>query len=473
MKALRYLLPLLFAAALAAQQPTPAAPPLPAGLPPSGPMKPVVSPAVEEHKLPNGLTVWMVQRSELPKVVFTLIARGGDSLDPAPAPGLSRLMVRAMTQGTKTRSSREIAEAAQATGGDLAPSANADAAQVSLAALSEHANDALALVADVVQNANFPAKEIDIAKSNMQDELRANEARPGFLARRAWYGIIYGDHPYSIVAASSKTLQSATPESLSALYAESFRPEQALLLVVGAFDKKQLMAEIQKALGGWKGIGNAPAQVKEPAPKPDHKIYYVERQGSVQTTMLIGATGPTLRDPDQPYLRLANTIYGGSFGSRLIRNIREDKGYTYSPYSFTATLRWSGVVLTNEDVRNAVTGPSLKETFGDLKRISGEPPSQSELDQAKRYLVGNTALDLQSQSAVAGILGKYWVAGEPSNHLTEEMTSIQKAGLSEVSKAAKQYLAPDRMTVVAVGEKTVILDQLKPFGMEIVPAPAP
>ncbi len=415
----------------------------------------------------------MVHRSELPKVVFTLTARGGDSLDPAAAPGLSRLMVKAMTQGTATRSSREIAEAAQAAGGDLAPAAGADAAQVGLTALSEHAGDALTLLADLVQNANFPAKEVDIAKSNMLDELRGNEARPGFLARRAWYQVTYGDHPYSIVSASSKTLQTATPESLRTLYSQTFRPEQALLVVVGSFDKQQLKSDIQKAFGNWKARGQAPAAAKEPAPKLDHKIYYVERQGSVQTTMLIGATGPTLRDADQPYLRLANTIYGGSFGSRLIRNIREDKGYTYSPHSYTATLRYSGVVLTSEDVRNAVTGPSLKETFNELKRISSEAPTQSELDQARRYLVGNTALDLQSQSSVAGLLARFWVSGEPANHLDEEMAGIQKAGLSEVSKAARRYLAPDRMTVVAVGEKSVILDQLKQFGMEIVPAPAP
>ncbi len=473
MKMFRYLMPLFFVAALAAQPSTPATPSLPAGLPGAGPMKPVVSPAVDEHKLKNGLTVWMVQRPELPKVVFTLMARGGDSLDPATAPGLSRLMVKAMTQGTTQRSAREIAEAAQAAGGDIAAMAGSDAAQVSLAALSEHAGDALALVADVAQHANFPDKEVEIAKSNMQDELRASEARPGFLARRAWYQVTFGEHPYHIVSPTSQTLQAATPKSLRALYAQSFRPEQALLLVVGDFDKQQVIAQIEKNFGGWKAEGKAPAQVKEPTPKPDHNIYYVERPGSVQTTMLIGATGPTLRDYEQPYLRLANTIYGGSFGSRLIRNIREDKGYTYSPHSYTATMRFSGVVLTGEDVRNAVTGPSLKETFSELKRISSEPPSEAELQQAKRYLVGNTALELQSQSAVAGILGKYWVDGEPANHLTEEMATIQKAGLSEVSKAAARYLAPERMTVIAVGEKSVILEQLKPFGMQILPAPAP
>jgi predicted Zn-dependent peptidase len=233
------------------------------------------------------------------------------------------------------------------------------------------------------------------------------------------------------------------------------------------------MAQIQKSFGSWKGAGKAPEQVKDPEPKPDHKIYYIERPGSVQTTMLIGATGPTLRDPERPYLRLANVIYGGSFGSRLIRNIREEKGYTYSPSSRMDTLRSSGVLLTSEDVRNEVTGASLNETFKELKAISNEPATSLELDQAKTFLMGNTALQLQSQSSVAAILGRYWVSGVPANHLTEEMAAVQKASLSEVSQAANRYLAPGRMTVVAVGEKSVILEQLKQFGMPVLPAPQP
>jgi len=142
--------------------------------------------------------------------------------------------------------------------------------------------------------------------------------------------------------------------------------------------------------------------------------------------MLIGAQGLTARDPDRLLLRVADTIYGGSFSSRLTRNIREDKGYTYHPFSYTVANRLSGVCLTSEDVRNEVTGPSLKETFFELKRISTEPPSAQEMEQAKRYLIGNTALDLQSRTEVAALLGSYWINGQPSNYLTTEMAEIQK-----------------------------------------------
>jgi len=462
----------LWAQQSAAPAPTPTSTPaLPMELPKAGVLKPPISPAVEEHQLKNGMRVWLVQRPELPKVAFRLVVHGGDSFDPADAPGLAMLMARTITQGTASRSSREIAEAAQGVGGDLVGSANKDFSDVSLDSLSEHAADAVALIADIVQNANFPESEVDLAKSNMQDELREKEASPRFLAMRAWYGVTYGDHPYHIVAATMKTLQSATPQTLKALYQTEYRPDKALLIAVGSFDKAALLAQIEKSLGGWKASVATQPEIKAPVTKQDHKIYYIERPGSVQTTMLIGALGLTAEDPQKERLLVADTIYGGSFGSRLTRNIREDKGYTYSPYSYIVANRLSGVCATNEDVRNEVTGPALKETFFELKRIATEPPSADEMEHAKRYLIGNTALDLQSRTEVAARLGKYWIDGQPANHLDEEMAEIQKANATEAAQAAAKYFNPDRMTVIAVGEKSVVLDQLKPFGMEIVQAP--
>ena len=244
------------------------------------------------------MLVWLVQRTALPKVVFTLLVRGGDSLDPVASPGLAQLMAKAMAQGTTSKSSRTIAEAAQGAGGDLSTAVDADSLQVSLDSLSEHPADAVALVADVAQHANFPDKEVALAKSNMEDELRSSEAEPGFLARRAWFQIVYGDHPYHIVSASMKTLESATPELLRALYAQAMRPDQALLVVVGRFDAAQISKDVEKAFGELEGDQQAASAITEPKAEAVHKIYYIERPGSVQTTLLIGATAPTLRDPE-------------------------------------------------------------------------------------------------------------------------------------------------------------------------------
>jgi zinc protease len=467
---------LLFASVAYAQQSaeakTPAEPALPKDLPPAGVVKAPSSPAVEARQLKNGLRIWLVQRPELPKVALKLVVRGGDSYDPADSPGLAKVMARAITQGTTSRSSRDIAEAAQSVGGDLASTATVDWAEVSLDSLVEKASDAVALIADIVQNANFPDNEVSLVKSNMQDELRASEARPRFLAQRAWYRVTYGDNPYHIVAASMKTLQSAKPETLRAVYQQEFRPDQALLIAVGRFDNTGLIEQIEKQFGGWKSPATPAKEPTAPDAKSDHKVYFIERPGSVQTTMLIGSLGLKAGDPEEQHLRLADVIYGGAFGSRLTRNIREDKGYTYSPFSYITANRLSGACLTSEDVRNEVTGPSLKETFFELKRIATEPPSADEMEHAKRYLIGNTALELQSRTAVGELLARYWVHDQAPDYLNHEMTELQSTTADQAAKAAAKYFAPDRMTVVAVGEKGIVQEQLKPFGMEIVAAPA-
>jgi predicted Zn-dependent peptidase len=460
---------LLLTAGLAAQESP--QPKLPKELPSAGEVKAPASPVVEAHKLKNGLEIWLVQRPDLPKVALKLVVLGGDSHDPADAPGLAKVVARSITQGTASRNSREIAEAAQAVGGDLSANATVDWTEVSLDSLSEKSADAVQLLGDIAQNANFPENEVALVNANMQDELRASEARPRFLAQRAWYRVTYGDTPYHTVAASLKTLQSAKPETLRALYQQSFRPDQALLTAVGRFDRAALVAQIEKAFGGWKSPASPPKPVVAPETKSDHKVYFIERPGSVQTTMLIGSVGLKAGDPEEPSLRLADAIYGGAFGSRLIRNIREDKGYTYSPFAYITANRFSGACLTSEDVRNEVTGPSLKETFFELKRIASEPPTAAEMEHAKTYLIGNTALELQARTAVAEMLGRYWVHGQPSDYLNHEMAEIRKATAADAAKAAAKYFAPDRMTVIAVGEKAIIDTQLKPFGMEIVPAP--
>lgn len=467
---------MLFLSASFAQQSaepkTPAEPALPKDLPSAGVVKPPTSPAVQEHQLKNGMRVWLVQRPELPKVALKLVVRGGDSYDPADSPGLAKVMVRAITQGTASRSSRDIAEAAQGVGGDLASSATVDWTEVSLDSLTEKANDAAALIADIAQNANFPENEVALVKSNMQDELRASEARPRFLAQRAWYRVTYGDNNYHIVAASMKTLESAKPDTLRALYQQEFRPDQALLVAVGRFDNAGLMTQIEKQFGTWKAPTAAAHSPEAPKPQNENKVYFIERPGSVQTTMLIGSLGLKAGDSDEQHLRLADVIYGGAFGSRLTRNIREDKGYTYSPFSYITANRYSGACLTSEDVRNEVTGPSLKETFLELKRIATEPPSSEEMEHAKRYLIGNTALELQSRTAVAEVLARFWVHDQPADYLNHEMAELQATTADEAAKAAAKYFAPNRMTIVAVGEKGIIQEQLKAFGMEIVPAPS-
>lgn len=462
----------LLTGTLLAQQPD-AIHVLPPGLPPLGPLHMISTPPVKQYRLKNGMEVWFVGRSNLPKVEFELILKGGDSLDPIQAPGLAQVLAQAVTQGTTTRTAGQIADGAQFTGGEISTSADADSIQLGIDALSEYANEALALLGDIAQNASFPVRRIAFLRSHLTNALLAQQGDPHFLARQSLMAVFYPHHPYRIVAPTAATVRNITSENLNAFYRQMFSPDRAILIVVGDFQQKALLTQIKAEFGSWKKSISAMAVPAAPVVKPDHRVYIVARPHSVQTTILIAAPAPTLHDPQEPVLELADAIYGSGFNSRLRKNIREDKGYSYHPGSEIEARRWSALVQTHEDVRNAVTGPSLNQTFYELDRMSTEPPSGQELMNGKRYVIGNTALEIHSRRGLADLLGSFWVQDLPADFLQTEMKTVRSATAADVQRASAKYLASDRMTVVAVGEKEVIENQLQPLKMPILEAPKP
>ena len=172
--------------------------PLPKDLPPYGPEKPLATPSVKSATLDNGLTLWLVSEPGFPKVELTVAVRGGLAADPAARPGLSELLSKTLDQGTRTRSAKQIAQELQAAGGDLNASATKDSLELSSVVLSSKVDNAIAVLADILQNASFPEAEVTLAKRNLTDSLEQREAEPSFLAARARDKVLFSDHPYHV-----------------------------------------------------------------------------------------------------------------------------------------------------------------------------------------------------------------------------------------------------------------------------------
>lgn len=455
--------------ALAGEEKGPA---LPKDLPPYGPVVPLQAPHVEVQKLANGLTLWMVPRPGFPKVSFAIAIKGGMADDPKDRPGLSQLLVSTLDQGTKTRNQREIAEELQAAGGDLTGNAHADSLLAQTSVLASKEDSALAVLADILQNSTFPDEQVALAKRNAADALRAQEAQPGFLAGRAVAKALFGDHPYSVVSPTQESIAKTTAAEIRAEYHRRFRPDHTVLVAVGDFEASSLASTVSRLLGGWANPPGPPASaVSKPAENNPHEVFLIERAGSVQTTFALAGFGPTEHDADFASTEVANAIYGGMFGSRLIKNIREDKGYTYSPHSLVETRAEAGIVETRADVRNAVTGPAFNEIEYELNRLATTAPTEDELTHAKRYLIGLTAIRLQLQERVAAQLAGYWVFGLPPDEIGIEGAAIQRVTASDVASAGRRYFPASRQTVIAVGEGKLIREQLAPFGISVKTAP--
>jgi zinc protease len=446
--------------------------PLPKDLPAYGEVKPFQAPQVTTRNLSNGLTLWLVPRPGFPKVALAVAVRGGMAADPKDGPGLSDLLVSTIDQGTKTRSAKQIAEELQAAGGDLSGNALADSILLSTSVLSSKAETGLAVLADVLQNATFPNNEVDLAKRNAADHLRQQEADPFFLASRALARSLFGQHPYAVVSPTQDSIAKTTAEELRAEYARRFRPDQAILVAVGDFDPEKLTASIESLLGKWTSPPSPPVpSVEKPTETAPHEVFFVDRPGSVQTTIALGSLGPTRTNPDYAATQVANAIYGGMFGSRLTLNIREDKGYTYTPGSYLSSRRAAAVFQTWAPVRNEVTGAALNEIDYELNRMATTNPASDELARAKRYLIGNRAIELQAQDAVARELARLWVFNLPPDELGLESERIQKVTTKDLDAVSAKYFPAARQTIVAVGEDKVMKEQLAPFELEMKPAP--
>ena len=226
----------------------------------------------------------------------------------------------------------------------------------------------------------------------------------------------------------------------------ALNPGKGAARAVGPFEGANAESALRKAFASWKSAQATGVQTNVQAtPKPEMKfpraIFLVPRVGSVQTTLRLAYEGPLRQDPDYESVQVANAIYGGMFGSRLTLNIREDKGYTYSPFATVRTYREAGFLFTQADVRNAVTGASLNEIDYELNRMATVPPTETEMAQARRYLVGLQAINLQSSGGLAGDLANLWINGLPPEEIARHSEKLERSSAADVSSAAKKYFA--------------------------------
>lgn len=445
---------------------------MPKDLPPYGPEKPLSTPNVKSAKLENGLSLWLVSEPGFPKVALTIVVRGGLAADPANHSGISELLSKTIDQGTRTRNAKQIAQQMQEAGGDLSASADKDSFQVSTVVLSSKADTALGVLADVLQNATFPDAEVTLAKRNLADSIEQREAETSFLAQRARDKILFADHPYHVVAPTKESVAAMTPADLREVFAQRFRPDQAILIAVGDFQNDKMIDAAKSAFGAWKASAGAPVgATSAPTASVEHAVFLVPRPQSVQTTIELASFGPRRGEPDYAAAQVANGIYGGLFSSRLTSNIREDKGYTYSPYSYVNPFQHSAEIISHADVRNDVTGATLNEINYELNRLATTSPTDEELNAARRNLVGNEALSLQDRGSLASRLATLWVDGLQPDYIGTYGQQLTSTTTAAVDAAARKYFPAHRMAIIAVGEEKVVREALAPFGLTVHAVP--
>lgn len=430
--------------------------------PAAAPAKDFNLPAKKTFTLDNGMKVTLVPFGETPKVDVQLAVRVGNVDEGPNEVWLADVMGDLMREGTKSKTATELNIAAAKMGGGYSTGVSLDELTVFGTALSEYAADMTRLVAEIALSPRFPESELARIKQNRQRNLALSKSQPGTLATEKFFNVMFPDHPYGRFFPTESMLQEYTLQQVRDFYDRNMHASRAHLFVAGQFDAAVVEKAVREAFAGW-ATGKA---VMPPPAKPfaTRGIYIIDRPGAVQSSMYIG--GPTIDNshPDYIPLLVTNALLGGAFASRITKNIREDKGYTYSPFSMVSTRYRNAHWAEIADVTTAVTGASITEILKEIDRLQSEPPAATELRGIQDYIAGSFTLQNSTRGGFAGMLRSLNLHGLPDSYLTEYVKRVYAVTPADVMRVAKTHIRDDDFLIVIVGDRKAIETQIAEFG---------
>lgn len=426
--------------------------------PPGGTPKGFTLPEREEITLDNGLKVVLVPWGQVPKATVYLVTKTGYVHEQEDQVWLTRLLAKMMEEGSASRSSDQIAEQLSGMGGDIRVSVGRHNTIVGTNVLYEFTPDALEILAEVLMQPALPDSEIDRFKSDLKRNLSVALSRPQSKVTDQFYKTLFPDHAYGRLYTDEAQIDSYSTEQVRAFYEANYGAKRTVLYVAGKFDVDAVRQKATEILSSWKPGPDVswPAVSVDPVPG----VQLLDKPGSVQSTLRLGLPVVDPTHADYQALELTNALLGGAFGSRITSNIREDKGYTYSPYSTISNGKGMAVWFEQADVTTDVTAASLLEINKEINLLRDEPPTEEELNGIKNAEVGLFILQNSSGSGLINQLIYMDYQGLPESHLTSYVDNIMAVTPEQVQQMAQKYIDPEKMTIVIVGDKSKVQPQL-------------
>jgi len=439
--------------------------------PQPGPQRPLVLPRPNVFTLPNGLTVSLVERHDLPIVSAEFLIVAGAATNPAGKPGLAGITAAMLTQGTTRRSAQEIADASSLLGTGLDADSGSDTAQLSISLLSKYVRPGLELMADSIQHPSFPAEDLERIRNRRLTSLIQEQDDPIQLGFRAGVLNLFGpSNPYAYDAlGTTQSLKAATRDDLVAFYQHHYGPKTSLLELTGDVTPAQARQLAEEVFGNW----NSPATMETTPPPPDvpaRKVLILDKPGTPQTALLAFGVGAQRSSPDYPALAVMNTMLGGLFSSRINLNLREEHGYTYGAFSFYWFYRGIGPFIAGAEVRADVTAPAAEQLFKELDQIHAKPLTDKELRMGKDAIIRSLPGSFESADGVNRQLGDLWLFGLPLDYYATLPAQIEAVTSADAQRVADKYVRPENVLLIAVGDKTRIESGLKNLNLGPVTA---
>ena len=420
-----------------------------------------------EARLKNGLTVLILEDRRAPYINMQLYITGAGALfEPSDMAGLANATAAMLTEGTKTRTSVQIAEQIDRLGAALSAGSGFGSPETILSAsgLSDNFDEWFAVVVDLLLNPSFPADELEKLKQRQRAQLREQRSSSGFLTTERFNQAVYGDHPAAHVSPTVESIAKLDREALAKWHRSRYAPTNAILGIAGDVRAKELIPKLEKRLSAWKNGGTKVTWPRNAAPATSRRVFLVNRPNSVQTTLAIGNIAIDRRSPDYMPMAVMNYVIGGGASSRLFLNLREEKGYTYGVYSDFSALRYPGPWRAGGSMRTEVTGDALTEFFREFQRIRETKVTAEELEASKRAIVASFALSLEQPTRVLGFAITSKLYRFPADYWDTYPARIMAVTADDVQRVARKYLNPDALQLVAVGDASKIKEPLEKYG---------
>ncbi|GAA2697624.1 MULTISPECIES: pitrilysin family protein [Actinosynnema] len=427
--------------------------------------------ASADTTLPSGLRVIAVRRASVPVVELRLRVPFADPADSSVGSthcAVAEVLANTLLTGTARRGRLDVDTELALVGGELDAVVDPERLAISGNALVSGLDTLLDVLADVLTGATHPEEEVARERARLVERIRLARSQPNVIAREALQQHLYGDHPFAKEMPEVAEVEAVTPEQVRELHARAVLPRGSALVLVGDLDPDATVAAVAQALSGWTGEGEA-VRLRPLPEVVGGDVKFVHRPGAVQSQIRLAGRGVTRTDERYPALQLANLVFGGFFSSRLVENIREDKGYTYSARSHPEFTPGGATLLVDADTASEVTAAALMETRYELAKLGMVPPTDEEVDTARRYAVGSLLTATSSQGGLASFLVNLagmdldieWFAGHP-----ERLAAVTT---EQVAQAALDFYSPSAFTGVVVGDAELLAPKLRALGGVVLP----
>jgi zinc protease len=435
-------------------------------VPVAGPPLHFELPTPKSFALENGLKVYLVQQDSLPIVSASLIARAGSDSNPMGKGGLAGITAQTMGESTTTRDLTTLAEAQELIGSRIGVGASMDSASASLTMLTNHIDEGMDLLADVVQHPAFKDEDLDRVRKQRLVTISQEGDSVSAVAQRIGPMLIYGNHPYgSSPIGTADSVQALTRADVTGFYGSHFGPADSALVLVGNVNETEARTLAKHYFGSWTGKASADAAIPPaPSPKPT-RIVIVDKPGAPQTALYAYGMGLPITTPDLQALQVMNYTLGSSFASRINMNLREQHGYTYGASSGYSFYRGGGLFLAGGLMRTDITADAVKQLLYEIKRFPSNPPTDAELKMAKDARIQSLPGQFETNAATADALGSIFLYGRSLDYYAKLPSKYTSITSPDVARVAKEDVHPDQLVIVAVGDRAKIEPGLKELNL--------